>query len=193
MPVDNDGLLDVSLMAKDFPGKDKNGKKMPVFDLVPAAHARLFDRGAESMRVYWCKFGTGETFSVILGTAAEFMFTTKMDGCTFGIGSEAPDGTVLVCHANRTGVNAIARAAQMESVTETLGTVTATVSPVNYRDQVTPGRIWGEWRESIRSATTIGQRINGHWVFYAQVYKNVGPVSKPDCIFCEIQDSTPNL
>ena len=36
----------------------------------------------------------------MLGNDADFMFTPTMDGCTFGVGSQAGTGDVRVAHAN---------------------------------------------------------------------------------------------
>ncbi len=48
---------------------------------------------------YFCPYENDKSFFITLGNAADYMFTPKMDGCTFGIGSQA-GGACRVGHVN---------------------------------------------------------------------------------------------
>ena len=51
---------------------------------------------------YWCPYASDTVNRVTLAGAADYMFTPTMNGCSFGIGIAAPDGSVRVAHANTT-------------------------------------------------------------------------------------------
>jgi hypothetical protein len=61
------------------------------------------DNAVEGINAYFCPYKKGETNWVTLGTAAHYMFTPQMDGCTFGIGNDAK-GAVIAGHANSADV-----------------------------------------------------------------------------------------
>lgn len=55
--------------------------------------------GTTGIKAYFCPYKQNSSCFITLGAAANYMFTTQMDGCTFGIGSNA-GGNILVGHAN---------------------------------------------------------------------------------------------
>ena len=55
-----------------------------------------------AFRAYYCPFALDDWQYSMLGNDALFMFTDRMNGCTFGVGSQGAGlaGKVLVCHLN---------------------------------------------------------------------------------------------
>ena len=56
--------------------------------------------GSGSFNIYWCHYKSDEVHYITLGGGANFMFTARMNGCSFAAGIPAPDGAVIVAHAN---------------------------------------------------------------------------------------------
>lgn len=56
-----------------------------------------------TFNAYWCPYQANDLQQVGLSNGANFMFTAKMDGCTFGVGSAAGNGDRIVCHVNLGG------------------------------------------------------------------------------------------
>ncbi len=56
-----------------------------------------------TFNAYWCPYQSNDLQQVHLSNGANFMFTAKMDGCTFGVGSAAGNGDRIVCHVNLGG------------------------------------------------------------------------------------------
>ncbi|MET0307540.1 MAG: hypothetical protein ABW023_02435 [Sphingomonas sp.] len=52
-----------------------------------------------ALRAYFCPYENDKSFFIMLGNDADYMFTPKMDGCSFGIGSQA-NGACRVGHVN---------------------------------------------------------------------------------------------
>lgn len=76
--------------------KTATGKGIPVYE------ARLADYTAQSdqtVQAYWLPYAPGNTYSLILGNEADFVFTPTMNGCTFAVsGSNAP--RAMATHLN---------------------------------------------------------------------------------------------
>lgn len=51
---------------------------------------------------YWCPYQKDNDCKIMVGNYADYMFTAKLDGCSFGVGSPTGHGEALVCHSNRT-------------------------------------------------------------------------------------------
>lgn len=49
---------------------------------------------------YWLPYNDDNMFSILLEDDADLMFTARMDGCSFGAGSETPSHARLVSHVN---------------------------------------------------------------------------------------------
>lgn len=52
------------------------------------------------LEVYWCPYKEDSMQSTTLGNAANIMLTAPMNGCSFGVGAAARDGTRYVAHIN---------------------------------------------------------------------------------------------
>jgi len=60
-----------------------NPMGMPVYELSMDS-----DGGHDSFRAYWLPYRNGEAHCIKLGDAADLMFTSTMDGCTFAAGGD---------------------------------------------------------------------------------------------------------
>ncbi|MGH7160446.1 MAG: hypothetical protein ACREFS_10255 [Acetobacteraceae bacterium] len=56
--------------------------------------------GPGHFRIYWCQYTKDAVYSISLYHGADFMFTPKMNGCSFAVGMPTPEGNILVGHAN---------------------------------------------------------------------------------------------
>ena len=54
----------------------------------------------KSFNAYWCPYNEDDVRWIAVADMADYMFTPKMTGCSFGVGIPAADGTVCVAHAN---------------------------------------------------------------------------------------------
>jgi hypothetical protein len=52
------------------------------------------------LTAYFCPYEDNRTLGVVVAKAANLMFTTEMDGCTFAVGSQVA-GDRLVYHSNQ--------------------------------------------------------------------------------------------
>ena len=50
--------------------------------------------------IYWCPYKEDSLKSTTVGNAANIMFTAPMNGCSFGVGAAASDGSRYVAHIN---------------------------------------------------------------------------------------------
>jgi hypothetical protein len=138
-------------------------KPTRVYQVVSAAEGT-----ADAFLAYVCPYVGNFTCFKMLGAQADVMFTSDMDGCTFGIGIPNRDGAVLVAHTNAqdkaTGDQfnpnyAPQRAAQRTNLAR--GKVGGRMlEPDNYRDGAPIGKEF--------KAVTIGLRIGGKWEFWFQ-------------------------
>lgn len=111
---------------------------------------------SEALHAYICNYTAGNVEYCRLGTAANLCFTITMNGCTFGVGQPAPDGTLLVTHANTGGKTT----PQQEQTFGAHGTKQVSMlEPALYRRA-----------GSNMNATTFGIRTKGKWKFYFQLY-----------------------
>jgi len=103
------------------------------------------------------------------------MFTTAMDGCSFGIGSATPSGARMVYHSNLASMgSASAPTQQGDAQNTTLSLVLGS----------TLGHIFGpnDYRSSdgggLQRSTTVGLRAlnTGQWHFFSQVYSSLPAV-----------------
>jgi hypothetical protein len=143
-----------------------NNAPADTWELRKAAGAHS---NATALRAYICNYVAREAHSVALGNAAGFCFTTTMNGCTFGIGMAAPDGTVLVTHAN-TGGQAAPQRQQVTGEMQRHGAaLDGMLEPSLYRN-FAPGRNM--------IISTFGVRANGGWKFYYQLYEKIGATGR---------------
>ena len=132
----------------------------------------------DAIRAYWCPYtGNSDGDPVMLGNAANYMFTVTMNACSLGIGSATDDGAVRVAHANQ--ANAAQGTTPLEMLTtqgqrqlqglQTNGTATQVISPQDYV-------LDGEGQvDRNRKSTTFGMHRTGKaWAFYTLQYKYLG-------------------
>lgn len=105
-----------------------------------------------------------------------------MNGCTFGIGSKAPDGTVLVSHANAKGLTSgiiqeaekkSGRPLTLENKSAIQAEYQSTMIASTYSVKGFNGSIGfmspGSYRiDDKTNATTVGYKNNGDWDFCFQ-------------------------
>jgi hypothetical protein len=120
--------------------------------------------GDPSLEAYFCPYFQYGTGSVTVGADFAYVFTTTMDGCSFGVGSANPAGERLLMHANQGG-NQAAQQAQL----------TAGYGAAGYQAALEPDAYRRDWAgQGAYMATTIGYNpAAGHpqWEFYTQVYE----------------------
>lgn len=78
---------------------DRPGATIKCYEAHPASKGG----GNGIFLTYWCPYEEGKMCSTTVGNSANMMFTAPMNGCTFGVGSEASDGSRLVAHVNMKG------------------------------------------------------------------------------------------
>jgi hypothetical protein len=169
------------------PGTNSSGKACKVYEMK-----KVGDAGGEKDKLdaYWCPYADDKVNAVTLAAEADYMFTAKMDGCSFGVGMAGPDGAVRVAHANTSnsaeldeiveqiiaaGVKDPAKSRalalakfrtkssqQMGQLSGALGGVATAVGPLDYS---AVGLM----------STTFGVRAKGEWSFYFHLYQKKGP------------------
>lgn len=165
-PVD---VLLISRGAKTGTGT-WNGEPMDVLAVVPLTDFNC-ERGymglprCDPFKAYICPYQNNKALGVMISNGADFVFTDQMDGCSFGVGSVASDGSRLVYHANsmtlhkKQGLSQAGKQAKMLAKKLKSG-ADLVFEPADYRGS-------GEC-----SSTTIGIRDpeRNTWSFYAQIY-----------------------
>ena len=153
------GIIGARIAANDhYQAIDAAGNAVPVFNLFS-------DGGAphDSLRAYICNYAARQTHSVYVGSLAQFMFTTTMNGCTLGVGPLLSDGTHRVAHSNVGGQSG----AQRQSIGTLMGRPNLSgvrlMEPQLYRRGA-----------ANTNATTFGIRENGAWRFFFQLYEMLG-------------------
>ena len=114
---------------------------------------------ADAVRSYICNYVPNQVRSTPLGTGGDYCFTTTMNGCTFGVGRAAPDGSVRVSHANTGGDTAAQR---NQTWTEHGNHNVSMLEPALYR------RLGNGMNLNI---TTFGIRSGRAWKFYFQLFE----------------------
>jgi hypothetical protein len=142
-------------------------KPTNIYKITPAKY-----NDPDGFAAYVCPYADNSVNFKMLGSAADFMFTGDMDGCSFGIGMPNSNGDVRVGHSNAqaraTGTNfspnfGPQRTAQRQDLV-TGGAGQAIVEPAAYRDNPPLGTEY--------KAVTVGLRIKGTWEFWYQ-HQNV--------------------
>ena len=79
-----------------------NGTTTPGGLAIPVWQVSKAPKGEAYFRSYIADYEQGATTFTMLGANehAEFCFTANMNGCTFGLGIQAGDGTLIVSHGN---------------------------------------------------------------------------------------------
>lgn len=150
------GLCWATITARAAQGIGPGGGAMDVYDV------RGNGTGVgDGVRAYICNYQAGQINSVTVGHLGDFVFTTTMNGCTYGIGPAAPNGSRLITHANRGGNTLLQRADTFNThgVGANGGGVRL-MEPALYRRGLA-GNV---------CATTFGIRTGLNWRFYFQSY-----------------------
>ena len=170
-----DGKIFRLRLAKKSPtgGKaSQMGRDLGLYAIGPDSVITLMN-GLESkshtFKAYFCPYRQGKTLGTIVGSDADFMFTTQMDGCTLGIGDRQPDGTHLIYHANvggDVGAQQTALTNAFNAQGQTVGTVW---DPPKYRFEMGQAEL---------CSTTFGVRdtATNRWTFYAQTYQRANTI-----------------
>jgi len=157
--VHNMGIVDgwtTSGMNLNYTGRTDTGGALPVVSITNEPGL------ADTFQSYWCPYEGNTAKHAYLRRAAPYMFTAKMDGCTFGVGSASSQGSVRVAHCNQGG-----QGQQQQTIlenffsTRTRG-LRATLGPASYRFRV--------GNSGSTMATTFGILVGNTWKFYSQVY-----------------------
>ena len=166
---DKGGIQDFTIKELNNYQGSKLGKAKPVHCLS----SNTADK--QTFKAYWCPFQINNLCSVMLGSDADFMFTSAMNDCSFGAGSAAAGSpsSRMVTHANfkspasRGGSHISQYDAQDSMLKISLGAGAKVISPGStgsYRRDV-DGAL-------VLHATTVGIRskVTGKWDFYTQRY-----------------------
>lgn len=152
---------------------DPNYYRCEDSDQTPLSITQIVDgrnKGPTAFWAYWCPYDLDRFGYTTLTNQADFMFTATMDGCSFGVGHAASDGSVIVGHVNSTGLQTPTgdTTAMEQDQHEKLNMILvsgkggkkkpATFEPRDYR-----------FNNNVRevNATTFGVREGGRWKFYA--------------------------
>ncbi|WNB75611.1 hypothetical protein [Methylomonas koyamae] len=144
---------------QQFKGVNDKGAAVPVYNLKQTSNAMA------GFKSYICDYTPDKVHYQILDQEADYCFTVTMNGCTFGIGSQADDGTVMVTHGN---MNSSGLGEEYgEAVDSLMGSGTLYITPHMYARKSAD--------ETRKNLTTFGIRINGTWNFFYQKYEILGP------------------
>ncbi len=177
------GLVDVTVEPRDPATTIAN---IPVGAFGGAAEGGVYKlrkktaNDARGLRVYFCGYEQNKTIPLMLGNDANWMFTVTMNGCTFGVGSQAgADGAVRVAHANNAkqmkpgisvgpdgGVTGRAAQARVQAMyaTSHVGPGGLLIEPDTYQGA-----------DQGMEATTFGHHpTGGAWSFKALTYRKGG-------------------
>jgi hypothetical protein len=148
----------------------KSGKPMDIYEIREAQMAPGGQAPNGVFMGYWCPYDIDRTSYVTLSGAADYMFTATMDGCSFGIGAAAKDGTVTVSHSNSAKDDTPTShkpmiAAQKTNLRSLLGTKSKLFQPGNYRSRGFLNK------KADVSAMTFGVRSGKSWRFYSHRFR----------------------
>ena len=117
---------------------------------------------------YYCHYDSDHTFDLVVDDKMNLMLTPKMDGCSFGVGSETDTGARLVVHSN------VSRTASSREGIVKQGTDQAQKINEIITD---PTKIFGpgDYLDDNIKGTTVGFRAGGHWSFFMQRWKFISP------------------
>lgn len=162
-PLDGQDVRMFKFVAHPYQAtKLSDGSAIPSYALVPVSQNERITlradpaaRDRDYLNAYWCNYGDDSQYAITVAGAADFMFTSNMDGCSFGVGSATPTGARRVSHIN---LRSQPGSHNLQRGTLTLqGLDDSVVDPDRYMTSSrVPGAIYGEIK-----ATTIGIRDVG--------------------------------
>jgi len=178
MPANATNIRQFKFELKNYTAtKLADNTQVPCYLLVPVMGQELtiLQRNGPSLNrdylnAYWCPYDPGTMHAITVDNGADFMFTTNMDGCSFGVGCQAVGGARRVAHINLAGMP---NSHNVQNATLGLQQLNRhLVNPDTYmQSPLAPGAIYGEIK-----LTTIGIRNTGtgHWSFWYQQYRLLG-------------------
>ncbi|MDA1075607.1 MAG: hypothetical protein O3A63_12735 [Proteobacteria bacterium] len=129
-----------------------------------------------SFDAYIAEYVQGKTTPTMLGGDASLCFTANMNGCTFGIGTQAtPADSLLVSHGNAAGskgLSGLAGVVKPSTILEIQNSVQHTWA----REVHGTGQVFEpeHYRTGGRQSITFGWREQGKkWKFFFQSYEKV--------------------
>jgi hypothetical protein len=156
---------------------DTAGNALALWQVVKAQPGEAY------FRSYIADYEQGATTYTTLGSNehAEFCFTANMNGCTFGHGNHAPDGTLVVSHGNAANTGAHPNF-DSSVMTNVLAQSTALQTAIQYtrakQGHGVGGRVFEpeHYRIGARQSVTFGYRPRGAgaWTFYFIGYTRGG-------------------
>jgi hypothetical protein len=167
---DTAGLQELAIQPRDPPTAVSN---KPGYNVYMLRKARASD--AYRLLAYVCPYNLNSVQAEMLGNQALYCFTPQMDGCTFGVGSQA-NGVVRVTHVNTNRAGASAggdlndhrtqqRKLQRNLALSKVGRNATLIEPDTYMDE-------GGQPYSLK-ATTYGRHAAfGAWTFHSQRYRH---------------------
>ncbi len=141
-----------------------NGGKKHDGTVIPVCSVANRGFGAPTFPAYWCPYEANNCKHTYLRNDASYMFTAKMDGCTFAVGSQLPGGAgVFVAHANLGGKGTEQHDLIASKVMFRGDAGKKMLHPSAYK--FSSGEGWST------QATTFGFLIGHQWKFYSQIVK----------------------
>ncbi|MEM1436497.1 MAG: hypothetical protein AAGG11_20775 [Pseudomonadota bacterium] len=141
---------------------------IPVYMLTKAKE------GEASFDAYIAEYHQGATTPTLLGHEADLCFTANMNGCTFGIGSQAkPADTLLVSHGNAAGSDGLKGLSGVVKP-EAISSIQNSLQHTWARELHAEGQVFEpeHYRTNGRQSITFGWREPGKkWKFYFQSYE----------------------
>ena len=124
---------------------------------------------ADTALVYWVRYKENNHTFTTIGTRSRTIFTAKMDGCSFGLGSVNPDGSCIAGHANRVSVGR-AEGFQAQSASQSADLagqgMNLQINPSTYRSaRMDEHGVQVGWTDQ---GTTFGLRSDMAWKIYTQ-------------------------
>ncbi len=145
------------------PAYDNGGRKNDG-TVIPVCSVANRGGGAQTFSSYWCPYESNNCKHTYLENAASYMFTAKMDGCTFAVGSQLPNGAgVFVAHANLGGKGNEQHDLIASKIMFRNDTGKKMLHPSAYKFNSSDG--WST------QATTFGILIGNRWKFFSQIVK----------------------
>ncbi|NJA06526.1 hypothetical protein HC024_12465 [Methylococcaceae bacterium WWC4] len=141
-----------------FKGVNENGKAIPVYNLKQSTSEMA------GFKAYICDYSPDKVHYQVLDKEAYFCFTITMNGCTFGVGSQNTDGTLMVTHGNM-GSSGLGEQYN-EAVDLLMGHATYITPEMYARKSLS---------ETKKNLATFGVRLNGAWSFFYQKYEILAP------------------
>lgn len=156
---------------------DTAGNALALWQVVKAQDGEAY------FRSYIADYQQGATTYTTLGANehAEFCFTANMNGCTFGLGIQAGDGTLIVSHGNAANTGAITNF-DSSGMTNIQRQSTALQTAIQYtrakQGHGAGGRVFEpeHYRVGARQSVTFGYRPRGSgaWQFHFIGYTRGG-------------------